>query len=132
MSTKTSALPDVIDAFHEAKQCHSTPERFRWSHRFIYEAACKTGFTRLRNENSITVFPAFASHYQEILNSNQEKVNAHSNSMAEVSKLSSHLDIDPGLLYYLTKPKGSEMRKYLRTRSIETLASNDQYCWLPE
>jgi len=129
---KATGLPDLIDAFHEALGCHSNPERFNWSHPLVYKAACLTGFSSLRLEQPKDSFEIFKRHYLELKQSLFKKLESPGNDpLALIDKLSRELELDPALLYYLTKPEGSYMRQFMRQKSIGNLIQMNRYEKLP-
>ena len=121
-----SGLPDLIDAFHEALRCYGDPGVFRWSHPIVYQAACLTGFTTLRIQPPLESVEIFKRHYQALKQKALLELNNPSNDpLAEIDQLSRTLNIEPALLYYLTKPKGSSIRNYLRHRCMDQLAKQN-------
>ncbi|WP_428243577.1 hypothetical protein [Gynuella sp.] len=128
-----SGLPDVIDAFHEALRCYGDPECYNWSHPAVYKAACLTGFADLRNQPPLASLESFKRHYEEIKRQVlAELSDPHHNPLLEIERLSRALNIEPFLLYYLTKPKGTSIRRYLRHRCISQLAKQNINYPLPQ
>jgi len=129
---KTTGLPDLIDAFHEALGCHSNPEHFKWSHPIVYKTACLTGFSSLRLEQPKESFEVFKRHYLELKQSLFQKLERPKNDpLALIDSLSRELELDPALLYYLTKPEGSYMRQFMRQKSIGNLIQMNRFEKLP-
>ena len=128
----TTGLPDVIDAFHEALSCHGQPERFSWSHPMVYQAACKTGFSILRLSSPQDSFVTFSQCYKTLKAALlSELADPRSNPLSQIDQLSREMELDPALLYYLTKPAGSYMRQYMRQKSLGSLTSMNRDVTLP-
>jgi|GEM_PF-2550629 hypothetical protein len=129
---KTTGLPDVIDAFHEALGCHGQPERFSWSHSLVYQAACKTGFSILRLSPPQESFQTFSQFYNELKdNLLSQLADPINNPLSQIDQLSRDMELDPALLYYLTKPAGSYMRQYMRQKSMGSLTRMNREIALP-
>lgn len=128
----TTGLPDVIDAFHEALSCHGQPERFSWSHPVVYKAACKTGFSILRLSSPQDSFVTFSQFFAELKGALlSELADPHNNPLSQIDQLSRDMELDPALLYYLTKPAGSYMRQYMRQKTLGSLTSMNREISLP-
>lgn len=124
MSTVTfyERMPDLIDAFHEALSCHSHPDRHRWSHPVVHEAARLTGFFILKEYPVQQSLELFGKHYQDLRNQWPEEAEKKNTSpMFQIQELANYWDLDPALLYYLTKPKGSQIRTMMRERCLSQL-----------
>ena len=131
-TARSSGLPDVIDAYHQAKSCQGNPLQFSWTHPLVYQAACLTGFSQLRLAPPQESFLSFKDHYQQLKNKLLQRVESQAEQPLKViQSLSQKLGIDPGLLYYLTKPEGSEMRARLRACAIDQLMAQEKTCCLP-
>ena len=129
---RTTGLPDVIDAFHEALSCHGQPERFSWSHPLVYKAACKTGFSILRLEPPQSSYPTFLHYFSELKDALlAELADPSGNPLLQIDRLSRDMELDPALFYYLTKPEGSYMRQYMRQKSVGSLHRMNREAALP-
>ncbi|MFW1677910.1 replication protein P [Pontibacter sp. JAM-7] len=131
--TGDCGLPPVLQAYQEAGRFADAPSSHRWSHPAVYHAGKLTGWFRLRTEPDIRIMPDFRYQYDRIC----QRVRAgESLDIPRVEGLPDQQDqslfsfiqtwgeqhgIAPEIaskwLFYLTKPKGSQVRARYRQQA---------------
>lgn len=133
--TGDHGLPPVKLAYEEACRYADLPSRHQWSHPAVYHAGRETEWFRLRGENEDRVFPDFRYNYQVIC----QRVRAGEdlsepvpmaledktdNTLVEfIRRWGKENDLSPEqastLLFYMTKPEGSQIRERFRQASAQ-------------
>ena len=126
-------LPDTRAAFLQAVSCRVDPKEFNWSHPAVYYAAKATEFFRLKTASEAEIWPVFEKHYgaicERVIAGEQLDIpspialedKSDVTRAIDIQSLADSLGLDTGFLYYLSKPKGTTMRKSLRAMAIKQL-----------
>lgn len=122
-----SGLPPVKMAYKEACFHADHASRHHWSHAAVYQAGKATGWFRLRSEEEALIYPDFLYNYQVLCqrvrageqldqpiyaaleNKSDNTLVAFIQSWGEAQQLEP--EVAAKLLYFLTKPKGSDTRR---------------------
>jgi len=131
--TGDHGLPVTKHAYEEACLHADKASSFNWTHPAIYHAGKATGWFRLRTEDEAEVFPDFRYNYEVLC----RRVRAgeqldlpvavalpdkSDNSLFEfIARWGKENNLKPEIastwLFYLTKPKGSQVRKRFQQKA---------------
>jgi hypothetical protein len=141
-------LPGMRDAYIEACMHAEHPLAHQWSHPAVYHAGRETGWFRLRSEEEQQVLPAFGYQYDVMCRrvregeSLQQPVpkaieNKQANTVADfIQRFTAAHELEPEegatLLFYLTLPCGSRIRKRLQQQSQQKLDQRSAGITLPD
>lgn len=131
--TGDSGLPFAKHAYEEACLNADKASKHHWSHPAIYHAGKATGWFRLRTEDEIDVFPDFRYNYDVICRRvrSGEKLDlpiavalpdkSDSSLFNFIQSWGEEQGLKPEVaskwLFYLTKPKGSKVRKRFQNQA---------------
>jgi hypothetical protein len=141
-------LPGVRDAYIEACMHAEHPLAHQWSHPAVYHAGRETGWFRLRSEGEQQVLPAFGYHYDVMCRRVREGESLEqpvpkaieskqANTVADfIQRFTAAHELEPEegatLLFYLTLPRGSRIRKRLQEQSQRKLDQRGAGITLPD
>lgn len=141
-------LPGVRDAYAEACLHADHPLHHQWSHPAVYHAGRETGWFLLRSEEESKALPAFRYHYEVICRRVRQGEaldqpvppaleDKQANTVADfIQRFTAEHELAPEegatLLYYLTLPRGSRIRKRLQAQSQQKLDQRGSAITLPD
>ncbi len=141
-------LPPAKIAYEEVCRYADHPTQHDWTHVALYHAGKATGWFRLRSETEDRVFPDFLYNYQVICRrvragedlSIEVPValeNKSDNTLVEfIRRWGEQQNLSPEqastLLFYLTKPKGTDVRERFRQASQQRAESWGLSITLPD
>lgn len=144
--TGDSGLPSVQQAYQEAGRYADAPSQHHWSHPAVYHAGKLTGWFRLRTETDLRVMPDFRQQYERVCQrvragetlevpSHQALPDHQDQSLfAFIQQWGEQHQLAPEVaskwLFYLTKPKGSQVRERFRKQAQEQ--ATEQGITLPD
>lgn len=141
-------LPDVRAAYKEACFHADAPSQHNWSHQVVYHAGKETGWFELRSATEKTSFGLFSYHYEvmcrrfrqgelveapvtvAIEDKQDTALFSFINEWAQEQQLDQ--ETATKLLYFMTKPQGSNARERFRAKSIQQLEIMQLEISLPE
>ncbi|WP_235009129.1 replication protein P [Marinobacterium lutimaris] len=141
-------LPPLRDAYTEACMFADHPRAHDWSHPAVYLAGRNTGWFELRSEDEPEVLPKFSYHYDVLCRRVRQGEelelpvvpaieNKQDGTLARfMLSFGEKQGLPPeeacSLLYYLTLPKGSAVRKRLKAQAQEKLDKQGKEIQLPD
>ena len=137
-------LPSDTAAYQEACYKAADPASHQWSHPAVYLAGREIGWFRLRSEEASQVQPVFCYAYEQLCQRVRRGESLHTpivqgiddqqdNTTAQfILDFAKQQGITEDLLYYLTKPKGTQVRERLRAQAQLQLDAQGVKLRLPE
>ncbi len=141
-------LPDVRAAYKEACFYADRPSQHNWSHQVVYLAGKETGWFELRSAIEKTSFGLFSYHYEimcrrfrqgdlmevpvavAIEDKQDNTLFNFINHWSQEQQLSQ--EDATKLLYYMTKPAGSDGRAFYKAKSLQYIEQHKLTITLPE
>ncbi len=141
-------LPDIRAAYKEACYYADRPSKHNWSHLVVYRAGKETGWFELRSATEKTSFGLFSYHYEimcrrfrqgdlmdkpvavAIEDKQDNTLFTFINQWSKEQQVSQ--EAATKLLYYMTKPQGSDARELYRAKSKQQIAQLQLDITLPE
>lgn len=141
-------LPAAKQAYIEACMNADHPSRHHWTHDAIYHAGKATGWFRLRSEDEVQVFPDFRYNYQVLCRRVRDgedltvtvpvalEDKSDNTLVAFIQRWGEENQLTPEqastLLFYLTKPAGTDVRERFRQASQQRAESWGLEIQLPD
>lgn len=141
-------LPDVRAAYKEACFYADRPSRHDWSHQVVYQAGKETGWFELRSTIEKASFSLFSYHYEIMCRRFRQgdlmeapvsvaiEDKQDNTLFSFINQWSQEQQINQEdatkLLYYMTKPLGSDARTLYKAKSIQYIEDQQLNISLPE